>query len=365
MLLGWPCLMFASVRHFLAAFDNRSSISHVAEWHVSCLNIGVSETDDLDRRVSMLSPQNIVGPSHCFEQWHHATCHNYSITDYRRTGHGPFSGHISAKTFGALTVSNLSSSASESRVEVIRGSAEIRADPRDHFMLLLVYCGDVALAQSGRNARLLNGDMIIYDQAKPFTMEFGADTRQIIVTIPRALMASRLPEVERFTARRIVSASKLGALTATVVRQLIEFETSLDRDVANRVGASALDILATTLEAEFSEDAEAEGRNHARLTRVKRYVAANMHDPEMTVDSIATAQHLAPRTLHRLFSAEGTTPIRWLWQQRLSASYKALAEGRIRHVTDAALTFGFTDLSHFSRAFKKTFGHAPHTLVRR
>jgi AraC-like DNA-binding protein len=98
---------------------------------------------------------------------------------------------------------------------------------------------------------------------------------------------------------------------------------------------------------------------------VKRYVVANLHDPEMTVDSIAAAQNLAPRTLHRLFSAEGTTPIRWLWQQRLSASYKALAEGHVRHVTDAALTFGFTDLSHFSRAFKKTFGHAPHTLARR
>ena len=196
-------------------------------------------------------------------------------------------------------------------------------------------------------------------------MEFGADTRQIIVTIPRALMTSRVPDVERFTARRIASASKLGTLTATVVRQLVELEPSLDEDAANRVGASALDILATTLEVEFSEDAEGKGRNHERLRRVKRYVVANLHDPEMTVDSIAEAQNLAPRTLHRLFSAEGTTPIRWLWQQRLSASYKALAEGQIRHVTDAALTFGFTDLSHFSRAFKKTFGHAPHTLARR
>jgi AraC-like DNA-binding protein len=313
----------------------------------------------------MLSAQNIVGASQCFEQWHHATCNNYSITDYRRTGHGPFSGHISVRSFGALTVSQLSSSGSESRTEVIRGSTEIRADPRDHFMLLLVYCGDIGLAQNGRTTRLLNGNMSIYDQARPFTIEFGADTREIIVTIPRALMASRLPELERFTARRIASSSKLGALTAVVVSQLVEIEASLDEDVANRVGASALDILATTLEVEFSGDAEGEGRNHERLTRVKRYVVANLHDPEITVDSIAAAQNLAPRTLHRLFSAEGTTPIRWLRQQRLSASYKALAEGHIRHVTDAALTFGFTDLSHFSRAFKRTFGHAPHKLVRR
>jgi AraC-like DNA-binding protein len=313
----------------------------------------------------MLGAQNIVGVSQCFEQWHHATCHNYSVTDYRRGKQGPFSGQISARSFGALTVSQLSSFASEGRIEVLRGATEIRCDPRDYFMLLLVYCGDVGFAQNGRMARLIDGDMVIYDQARPFTMEFGGDTRQIIVTIPRPLMVSRLPEAEQFTARRIASTSKLGALTATVVRQLVEFEASLDEDVANRVGASALDILATTLVAEFSEDAEGESAHHARLARAKRYVIANLHDPEMTVESIAAAQNLAPRTLHRLFSAEGTTPIRWLWQQRLSASYKALAEGHITHVTDAALSFGFTDLSHFSRAFKKTFGHTPHTLVRR
>jgi AraC-like DNA-binding protein len=313
----------------------------------------------------MLSAHNIVGASLCFEQWHYATCRNYSITDYRRTTRGPFKGNISAWSFGALTVSKLSSFASESRIEVLRGSSEIRGDPRDEFVLFLVYCGEVGFAQNGRTSCLQNGDMVIYDQARPFTMEFGADTRQIIVTIPRPLMTSRLPEVERFTARRIASASKMGGLTAAVVRQLIEFETSFDEGVANRLGASALDILATSLEAELSGAADGDGRQHARLARVKRYVAANLHDAGMTIESIAAAQNLAPRTLHRLFSAEGTTPIRWLWQQRLSASYKALAEGHIKHVTDAALSFGFTDLSHFSRAFKKMFGHAPHTLVRR
>lgn len=313
----------------------------------------------------MMSAQNIVGASQCFEQWHYATCNNYSVTDYRRAKQGPFTGHISARSFGTLTVSKLSSVASESRIEVVRGSAELRVDPRDQFMLFLVYCGDVGFAQSGRTARLRSGDMMIYDQARPFTMEFGGDTRQIIVSIPRPLMTSRLPEVERFTARPIASTSKLGALTATVVRQLVEFENSIDDDIANRVGGSALDILATALEAELSGHPAGEGNHLARLARVKRYVIDHLHDSGMTIETIAAAQNLAPRTLHRLFSAEGTTPIRWLWQQRLSASYKALAEGRLRNVTDAALSFGFTDLSHFSRTFKKTFGHAPHTLVRR
>src|SRR5260370_18089398 len=295
---------------------------------MACLLLGycISETDDPDRRVSMLSAQNIVGASQCFEQWHYATCHNYSVTDYRRAKQGPFTGHISARYFGTLTLSKLVSFASESRIEVGCGRAELCGDPSDQFMVFLVYWGDVGFAQNGRTARLKSGDMVIYDQARPFTLEFGGDTRQIIVSIPRPLMASRLHDVERFTARPIASASKLGAMTATVVRQLVEFETSLDEDIANRVGGSALDILAAALETELSGDAEGDGRHHPRLTRVKRYVVANLHDPELTIESIAAAQNLAPRTLPRLFSAEGTPPIPLLWPQRRSASYKPLPE---------------------------------------
>ena len=86
---------------------------------------------------------------------------------------------------------------------------------------------------------------------------------------------------------------------------------------------------------------------------------AHLHRAELDIDTIAKAQNVSPRTLNRLFATDGTTPIRWLWQQRLDASYKALAEGHVTQVTDAAMSFGFTDMSHFSRVFKKTFGTSP------
>ncbi|WLA44166.1 AraC family transcriptional regulator [Bradyrhizobium elkanii] len=55
--------------------------------------------------------------------------------------------------------------------------------------------------------------------------------------------------------------------------------------------------------------------------------------------------------------------MRWLWQQRLAGAYQALAERRFSHVTDVALSFGFSDVSHFSRAFKAAFGRSPHQVM--
>jgi AraC-like DNA-binding protein len=313
----------------------------------------------------MLSLHNIAATreSDCFEYWHQVTCRNFSTTEYRRPLSGPFKGRITARSFGALAVSDVTSSFADSDVEVTRGAAEIRKDPRDHFTLYFVRSGESGIDQDGRTARIRAGDFVIYDQAQPFTLHLRGYCRGIVMTIPRPLLVSRLPMSHRLTARAIGGSSRLGALTAAVICEMAEFDEPIEENVANRVSASALDILATTLETELTSAVDrGDGR---RLDQVKRYLLNNLDNAEMTVDAISAANHFAPRTLHRLFSVEGTTPIRWLWQQRLTASYRALAEGQIRQVTDAALSFGFADVSHFSRAFKKKFGCSPHTLVQR
>ena len=75
----------------------------------------------------------------------------------------------------------------------------------------------------------------------------------------------------------------------------------LEEEIANRVSASALDILTTTLEVELGESVDAATETYPRLNQVKRYVLARLDDAELTIDNIATAQNVAPRTLHRLF----------------------------------------------------------------
>jgi hypothetical protein len=50
------------------------------------------------------------------------------------------------------------------------------------FMLYLVCCGEVGVDQDGRTARIGAGDLFIYDQSQPFTLEFGGDSivRQVV-----------------------------------------------------------------------------------------------------------------------------------------------------------------------------------------
>ena len=304
-----------------------------------------------------------VKPGDSFDHWHMATCRNYSLTECRPIATQSFRGQISIRAFGSLAISDISTGTlADELVTVIRTSSDLRKDRRDDFQLWLTLEGDAVFAQRGLAARMQVGDLVLQDQAQPFALEFGPQHRAILVTIPRPLMTSRLPEASSFVARRIAREATLGMFASTIVRQLITLE-NLSDDATKRISASALDILVTALEVELSGNSEETTAQLTRLSRVKRYICANLQNSRLDLDTISKAQNISPRTLNRLFACEGTTPIRWLWQQRLAASFRALTEGRSNCITDVALAFGFSDSSHFSRAFKSTYGQSPQTLV--
>ena len=302
-----------------------------------------------------------VQPGDSFDRWHHVTCREFSLTECRRLADRAFEASIAIHYFGPLVINDIwSRTADADRIRVMRSPGDIRRDTRDYFMLWLTLSGEVSFAQNGRDAQMRRGDLMLHDQSQPFALEFAPQAHAIMVSIPRPLLVSRLPDAYRLTARRIGRESKVGALAGSFIRQLIRFDDDAG-PAAARLGAAALDIFATTLQAELTDDVPRRGDE--RLAKAKAYIIAHLDDPGLDLDAIATAQNMAPRTLNRLFAREGTTPIRWLWQQRLAGAYSALAERRFAHVTDVALSFGFSDVSHFSRAFKAAFGLSPHHVM--
>lgn len=76
----------------------------------------------------------------------------------------------------------------------------------------------------------------------------------------------------------------------------------------------------------------------------------------LTGRSLATFK----RDFEKIFN---TTPGRWLQQKRLQQAYYLLSK-KGKTASDIYLDLGFEDLSHFSFAFKKAFGHAPSKIIR-
>lgn len=89
----------------------------------------------------------------------------------------------------------------------------------------------------------------------------------------------------------------------------------------------------------------------------KAYLETSYMQP-VSIQRIAAALHIDRRYLTNLFrEAYGLPPQAYLMELRLEQAQRFLAQGYA--VTEAASLAGFSDLSNFSRQYKRRFGQCP------
>lgn len=91
---------------------------------------------------------------------------------------------------------------------------------------------------------------------------------------------------------------------------------------------------------------------------VDAWIEGQLPSGDLRPERIAAAQGVSVRTLYRMFEESGETVAAYVRTRRLA---------RARHdivttagtITDIAIRWGFTDASHFSRAFRGAYGCSP------
>ncbi|MFJ3522706.1 helix-turn-helix domain-containing protein [Pseudomonas sp. NPDC090203] len=296
-----------------------------------------------------------------FAYWADVVSSQHCVSDSAATQNGPFDAHLAIHSVGCIRVSEIRSAALTYR----RNSRNLSEAPSDSYLFAYMQEGKGNLEQAGRRVVQKAGEMVLYDTARNFDFDFPDDYRMIIMNIPRKQLLCRLPEAERMTAMKLGSSSMMGSLLSSMILSSVDLIVPDNLSAAAKVSSSFIDILAAAMECEFGDAKGLTNRHSDLLAKAKNHMMAHIDDPDMDMDSISSVLGASSRTLSRLFAAEGTTAMQWLWQQRLAMSYTALTEGRARLIAEVAVSNGFSNFSHFSRAFKKQYGVPPSSLVRK
>lgn len=294
-----------------------------------------------------------------FDYWNDVVCRHCVPAASRMMSQGPFDGELAVNPIGAVDVSTMTAPLHHWS----RDSHHLRRGPHDDLWIAYMAHGNGVVTQSEHQIGVGSGDMVLYDAGRPFTFLLEAQCVYLL-RLPRRSLLQRCPGAEQFTALGI-NASKPGA---SPLRLLIEQGAAMDFDrmrpgAASQFGSTLLDLVAVTLEVQMCSDAPP--REHDLYARVVSYIERRFEDPSLNLDSLAQAHSVSSRSITRAFARRDQTPMALVWQLRLEASRRALVEGRSRSVTEAAFDHGFSDVSHFSRAFRKSFGCTPHTLLMR
>ena len=295
-----------------------------------------------------------VGARNRPSYWVELICDVFVQLDCNRVSKN-FFGHIADRPLGDMRLSEV-----RSTTQHVQRSPRMLSRATDDCMLLsLQTSGRGCIEQDGRQAILEPGDFALYDSTRRYDLRFDGDFSQMVVKTPRGLFLDRFANSESITATRISGSAGMGRVASRFVREVArEAHTLLPHEI-ERVTHNVIDVMAAALgHSLFDRPVAATSTRAAQMVRIKMFIDNHLAAPDLSPETIATANGISVRYLSQLFRDEGTTACRWIWDQRLQRIARDLLDPTLarRSISEIALRQGFNDVSHFSRQFRKKFG---------
>lgn len=294
--------------------------------------------------------RNFVGLEDCNEGLRRI-CGSYRVEAARRP---EFRGSIETRRAGSLEFADVMM-LSGGRVVRDRDDQHYRGD---HFFLVRQVTGAAVMHQRGSDASLQPGDCTLIDSRFPSVFEIGPGFHQYSFHLPAQLVMERFGTRTLPLARTIPADHGAGAVLSQLLAAAVGHASTLSG--VDLIGVS-VELLAAALGFNAGQGLPIPGlRRTMSLREITQFVDAHVDDPDLSPASISAHFNVSVRGLYRVMDAAGWTPASLIWSRRLARARELLTQEASRGpIIDVALMCGFKDGAHFSRSYRKAFGHSP------
>ncbi|RQW64711.1 AraC family transcriptional regulator [Vibrio viridaestus] len=292
-----------------------------------------------------------------FDYWQNLICTTYSApTDNKNLTQGKFEGSLLVKSLGA---SALMTRIQSTPIEYNESDAETY---NDNYFICYSMCEVAYLTQDGSTSEQRIGDIVVYDNNKPFSYAFPKGDNQIVISVPHSIMNTKVDHIGLILNKTLKADQTLSQFIGNMIIQAWEMEEQ-DNVIGDTVLFSILDVLNVAYQVVLGSINSRIASNQAdNISRVEDYILSHLGDHELSVEKISFNVHMSSRTISRLFSKKGTSVMKWVWAQRLKMCHKTLLSGQYKTVSEVAYQYGFSNMAHFSKLFKETYGVSPSNL---
>jgi AraC family transcriptional regulator, positive regulator of tynA and feaB len=300
---------------------------------------------------------NAVHPRDRFDFWHEVACKNIvsheSVPQSRHNFHAEFErGSLADIIFLRYQASPRSVSGAKRHIAKIE---------TNEILLCRQLDGLISFEQSGREARLGAGDMMLVDPLLPYQGRFGPGSRLLVVKIPRQLLEMRTGKLQSLTAIAMKPDHGELGLTSSFLATLPSYVGQLSSTAREMLKEQALDLIALSLATATEGMPRLSSGQSLILLNIRAAVDARLDDLNLDAQTIADAAGVSVRYANALLAWENTSLSRLILARRLDRCKKAMEDPlqSRRSVSEIAYGWGFSDMTHFGRAFKKAYGMLP------
>jgi AraC family transcriptional regulator, positive regulator of tynA and feaB len=232
----------------------------------------------------------------------------------------------------------------------------------DHMFVCRQVAGVVFFEQDTREIALEAGDVALLDPLLPYEGKFSADSETLVLKVPRRELEARVGRTRDMVARSIKPVRAEDRLMSSLCEMLPSLTGKIDSISEEMVGNHALDLIAVSL-------AKTMEANRPRVSSAKALVLSNIRsviegrltDRTLDAQAVADAVGVSVRYANAVLADHDTSIMRLIQERRLARCRYALEDPNQapRSVSEIAYGWGFSDMTHFGRRFKKAYGILP------
>jgi AraC-like DNA-binding protein len=298
-------------------------------------------------------------PGERFEGWREAAARCFFPMEIQPLTVAPFAGRLVGHELPSIDVFRVVATPND----CLRTPQGISARDPEQLQLHVLRRGRCAVSQDDRHDVLTAGTMTTLDSSRPWALRAVEPFELLVFAVPKVLLRPFGDALSRRTATTMGGDAGLGSLTVPFALGLADrLEDGSLGDGRGELGETVLGLLrALALDGPEERPVASAG---ALLPQVKAHIERHLGDPGLGPASVAAANFISPRYLHKLFRAEGCTVSDWIRQARLERCRRDLADPALAGETIAAIAarWGLADAAYFSRIFKAAYGCSPREL---
>ena len=225
--------------------------------------------------------------------------------------------------------------------------------------LLLIESGNTVLTQDGAQLVLSSGDLIIFDNTRPYTLEMLERFEHSMLLCRRADYAVELGFIERHGPVKMTDGPST-ALLRQLLHCTVNTSSQMNDSQIGHATFAALHLCAAVIGPSTKNEVTRDRVSQALFARICTGIRASLRDPTLSPTTIAQTHQISLRYLHKLFAQHGMQVMKFVRDERLAACSRELQAAATRpHLAALASRWGFEDDSNFRRAFRKAYGYAP------